>query len=102
MRDVDGIGRRQKYRNSALVTAEMLEAASGAGREGIRFTHLIQKANLTTERTRRMVGNLVTAGLLADRSVDGGRVVSITPRGLEFLGHCRRFMDLADSFGVDL
>lgn len=85
-----------------LVTAEMLEAAGAAGRGGIRFSHLVQRANLTTTRARRLVESLASAGLLAHVEADGARALAITPRGMEFLGHCRRFIDLTKSYGVEL
>ena len=93
---------RSKTRSAALVTTEMLGAAGDAGTGGIRFSHLVRRTNLGTARARRLVDHLVGAGLLAAMVVDGGDAVAITPRGLEFLDHCRRFMDLAESFGVEL
>lgn len=93
---------RSRPRNSMRVTAEVLEAAGAAGLGGIRFTRLVQKVNLTTTRARRLAGSLVSAGLLAHAERDGARVLAITPRGMEFLDHCRGFIDLSEAYGVDL
>ena len=91
-----------KPRSTIRVLAAVLAATKDAGVDGVRFTHLVRRANLGSGRARQLIGDMMTAGLVEDHAVEGGRTVVITPRGLGFLDRTEEFVGLADSMGLDI
>lgn len=91
-----------KYRNSLLITADILEASAGAGRNGIQITSLITKSNLSHPRLSKFLENLIGGGLINKIEFDGKNTFVITEKGRLYLQEYRKFHDLATGFGLEL
>ena len=90
------------YRTSVKIMADMLEAASDSGRDGIPTTRLLSKANISHVRLTQFVKNMTGAGLITKIEYDGRNTFVITERGRQYLESYRKFSDMAESFGLDL
>ncbi len=89
-------------RTRPKIVADLLEAAQDSGREGIKTTSLIAKANLTHSRMSDFVDNLIGAGLMNKIEYDGKHTYVITARGRQYLESYRNFSSIAESFGLEL
>jgi len=90
------------YRNSTQIVADLLTATDQSGREGIKTTRLLSKANLSHSRLTKFVENLTSSGLINKIEYDGKNTFVITPKGRQYLESYENFSDFAGSFGLDL
>jgi len=90
------------YRTSMKIVADLLTATDQSGREGIKPTHLLAKANLSHTRLSKFLENLTGAGLINKIEYDGKNTFVITPKGRQYLESYEKFSDFAGSFGLDL
>ena len=90
------------YRTSMQIVADLLVATEQCGREGIKTTSLLTKANLSHSRLEKFVKNLTGAGLINKIEFDGRHTFVITEKGRQYLESYQKFSDLAGSFGLDL
>ncbi len=84
------------------IIADLLVATQDSGREGIRPTTLLSKANLSHSRLGKFLGNLISAGLVNKIEYDGRHTFVITPKGRQYLESYQRFCSIAESFGLEL
>lgn len=89
-------------RTRPRIVADLLEAAQDSGREGIKTTSLIEKANLSHSSLSEFVKNLTGAGLINRIEYDGRHTYVITARGRQYLESYRNFSSIAESFGLEL
>ncbi len=90
------------YRTSMQIVADLLDAASQSGQEGIKTTHLLAKANLSHSRLAKFIENLTGSGLINKIEYDGKNTFVITPKGRQYLESYEKFSNLAGSFGLEL
>ncbi len=90
------------YRNITQIVADLLIATEESGREGIKTTRLLSKANLPHSRLTKFVENLTGAGLINKIEYDGKNTFVITPKGRQYLESYEKFSDFSESFGLDL
>ena len=77
------------YRTSMQIVADLLTVTQESGRDGIKTTSLLTKANLSHSRLSKFMNNL-TGGLVNRIEYDGRNTFVITPKGIErILQHCR-------------
>ena len=91
-----------QYRTSAQIVADLLTVTEQSGREGIKTTSLLTKANLSHSRLSKLLGNLTGTGLINKIEFDGKHTFVITPKGRQYLESYERFSNIAKSFGLDL
>ena len=84
------------------IIADLLVATQDSGRDGIRPTTLLSKANLSHSRLGKFLGNLTSAGLVNKIEYDGRHTFVITPKGRQYLESYQRFSSIAESFGLEL
>ena len=89
-------------RTRPRIVADLLEATQDSGREGIKTTSLIEKANLSHSSLSEFVKNLTGAGLINRIEYDGRHTYVITARGRQYLESYRNFSSIAESFGLEL
>lgn len=89
-------------RSRPKIVADLLEAAQDSGREGIRTTSLIEKANISHPILAGLVKNLTGAGLINRIEYDGKHTYVITAKGRQYLESYRNFSSIAESFGLEL
>lgn len=90
------------YRTSAKIVADLLAAASDSGREGIKTTSLLTKANIPHSRLSKFIKNLTSAGLITKIEYDGKHTFVITPKGRQYLESYKRFSNMVESFGLEI
>ena len=90
------------YRTSMQIVADLLTAAQDSGREGIKTTSLLTKANLSHSRLSKFMNNLTGAGLINRIEYDGKNTFVITPKGRQYLESYVKFSSIAESFGLGL
>ena len=90
------------YRTSMQIVADLLVATEECGREGIKTTSLLSKANLSHSRLEKFVSNLTGAGLVNKIEYDGRNVFVITSKGTQCLEQYKKFADVAESFGLEM
>ena len=90
------------YRTNVRIVADLLTATQESGRDGIKTTSLLTKANLSHSRMTKFVENLIGAELMTKIEFDGKNTYVITPKGRQYLESYRRFSSIAESFGLDL
>ena len=84
------------------IVADLLVATEECGREGIKTTSLLSKANLSHSRLEKFVKKLTGAGLVNKIEYDGKNTFVITEKGRLFIDQYNRFQELTSSFGLDL
>jgi len=92
----------KNYRNSILITADILDATQSAGRNGIQISNLILKSNLSHPRLSKFLENLIGNGLVNKIEYDGKNTFVITEKGIMYLQEYRKFHELAEGFGLEL
>ncbi len=90
------------YRKSTQIVADLLIATEQSGQVGIKTTHLLTKANLPHSRLTKFIENLTGAGLINKIKYDGKNTFVITPKGRQYLESYEKFVNFAESFGLDL
>ena len=90
------------YRSPTKVVGEILAFTEYTGQQGIKPTVLQTKANLSYSRLSKFLENLTDAGLIATKEIEKKNAFVITPKGREYLQSYRRFMGIAESYGLEL
>ncbi len=84
------------------IVADLLTATQDSGRQGIRITSLLTKANLSHSRLAKFVENLTGAELITQIEYDGKNTYVITPKGRQYLESYQKFSSIAESFGLGI
>lgn len=90
------------YRTSMQIVADLLTVTQESGRDGIKTTSLLTKANISHSRLSKFMDNLTGAGLVNRIEYDGRNTFVITPKGRQYLESYVKFSNIAESFGLDL
>jgi len=90
------------YRTSTQIVADLLLATEQSGKDGIKTTHLISKANLSHSRLVKLIENLTGSGLINKIEFDGKNTFVITQKGRHYLESYEKFSDFAESFGLEI
>ncbi len=90
------------YRTSMQIVADLLTVTQESGRDGIKTTSLLTKANISHSRLSKFMDNLTGAGLVNRIEYDGRNTFVITPKGRQYLESYAKFSSIAESFGLDL
>ena len=89
--------------------ADVLDSASIHGQDGATKANLMQKAILATlpppeflSRLNTFLENMTSSGLINTLIYQGGHTYVLTSKGIQFLSEYRKFVDMADSFGLEM
>jgi len=91
-----------KYRNSVSITSSILECTQEVGRDGLKVTEIMTKANIPHPRLTEFLKKLTSNGLINKIEVRGKHTFIITEKGILYLAEYKKFQDLAESFGMEL
>ncbi len=91
-----------KYRSSTQIMTCILETTAQKGREGIKITELLTKANVSHPRIMPMLHKFTQSGLMNEIVFDGKNTWILTEKGLMYLQEYKKFDDMAHSFGLEL
>jgi len=89
-----------KYRNSTQIMGDLLIELES--RNGMGITQLCSKTNMPYSRTKKLLRNLSSAGIINEIVVEGKDTYIITERGRVLLDEYKKYNDLAKSFGLEL
>ena len=90
------------YRTSQQILANVLTITNESDRHGIAITKLCHKSNLSHGRLKGFLHNLTSSGLVNQIEYDGKNAFVITEKGKTYLEEYKRFMSIAESFGLEL
>jgi len=90
------------YRTSTRIIGDILAFTEQTGQQGINPTSLISKANLSSSRLSKFMENLTSAGLISSKEIGKKNAFVITSKGREYLESYRRFIGIAESYGLEL
>jgi len=91
-----------KYRNNQQIASSILIATQEAGLDGIHVTSLMQKSNLSHTRLGEFIDKLTSSGLVNTIEYDGKNTFVITEKGRMYLQEYQKFLQIAQTFGLDL
>lgn len=66
----------------------------------IKPTHLLYKSNLSYDRMKMYVEELMKKGLMNEEKVKDKKMFCITEKGFEFLSSFRKIKEFEDAFGI--
>ncbi|HET6516735.1 MAG TPA: winged helix-turn-helix domain-containing protein [Nitrosopumilaceae archaeon] len=91
-----------EYRTHMKIIGDILTTTRDelADDEGASVTYLIRKANISHVRISRILNNLVSQGLLEQKTSDGACRYKISDTGREFLQAYHSFSKFAENFGL--
>jgi len=90
------------YRSSMQIVGDILTVTEASGQNGIKTTAIITKANLSHSRLSKLLSNLTGSGMINKIEFDGRYTFVITPKGRQYLESYAKFVDIAQSFGLEL
>jgi predicted transcriptional regulator len=91
-----------KYRNNQQIIESILCATKDVGMTGIPVTKLMQSSNLSHIRLGKFLDKLTSSGLMNSIEYDGKNTFIITEKGRMYLQEYQKFLQITQSFGLDL
>ena len=91
-----------RYRTTQQIFANVLTITNESDRHGVAITALCHKSNLSHGRLKVFLHNLTSSGLLNEIKQDGKNTFVITPNGQLFLEKYKKFLSIAESFGLEM
>lgn len=92
------------YRTQVKIVADVLLVAKDDtnGAKGVGISTILRKANISYSRLAKLLGELVSSGLLVEIPQVRGSRYQISDRGIEFLQAYSRFEQFTEVFGLRL
>ncbi|MEM1612105.1 MAG: winged helix-turn-helix domain-containing protein [Desulfurococcaceae archaeon] len=90
-----------KKRNRIELVLETLEAVYSEG--GINPTKISLKVNLSYDRVKKILNDLIERGLVKMQPLDdrkGAAVITLTPKGVELLLELKKLKSLLEDYGL--
>ncbi|KKM80641.1 hypothetical protein LCGC14_1337910 [marine sediment metagenome] len=84
------------------ICESILQAAQDKGRDGIKVTTLMNKANLPHPRLTGFINKMMGSELINKIETDGKHTFIITEKGILYLAQYKKFSSIAESFGFEL
>ena len=91
-----------RYRTTQQIFANVLTITNESDRSGIGVTKLCHKSNVAHGRLKVFLHNLTSSGLLNEIKHDGKNTFIITEKGQLFLEKYKKFLSIAESFGLEM
>ena len=80
--------------------ADILRVIQDRGKA--RVTHILYGANLSYDRLKKYLNELISRGLIQERIEEGITYYSITKKGIDFLKEYERIRKLCEAFGISI
>lgn len=85
------------------ILADMMRAIQSEGEEGAGPTKILYAANLSHDRLKQYIDELVNKELILERDPDSNnRTYYLTEKGREFLREFIRIERFSEAFGIDI
>lgn len=91
---------KRKYRSRIQIMADILKVIQD--RRKARLTHILYGANLSYERLKKYLNELIQKGLVKEEKEDNVNYYIITQRGIEFLKAYEKIKKFSEAFGIYL
>jgi len=66
----------------------------------IRPTHILYKANLSSQMLTEYINDLIKRGFIVENEEKRGRTYSLTKKGFDYVSRYKFIIDFVDSFGL--
>ena len=66
----------------------------------IKPTHILYKANLSSQMLNEYLGDLITRGFVIEKVEKKGKTYSLTQKGFDYLNQYLRVREFIDTFGL--
>ncbi len=97
------MSRKRAYRSKMRILADMMRAIQSEGEEGAGPTKILYTANLSHDRLKQYIDELVNKELIVEEDPDGNnRTYFLTEKGREFLREFIRIERFSEAFGIDI
>ncbi len=97
------MSRKRAYRSKMRILADMMRAIQSEGEEGVGPTKILYAANLSHDRLKQYIDELVNKELILEEDLDSNnRTYYLTEKGREFLREFIRIERFSEAFGIDI
>ena len=97
------MSRKRAYRSKMRILADMMRAIQSEGEEGAGPTKILYTANLSHDRLKQYIDELVNKELIVEEDPDSNnRTYFLTEKGREFLREFIRIERFSEAFGIDI
>ncbi len=97
------MSRKRAYRSKMRILADMMRAIQSEGEEGAGPTKILYTANLSHDRLKQYIDELVDKELILEEDPDGNnRTYFLTEKGREFLREFIRIERFSEAFGIEI
>jgi len=93
-----------QYRTQVRIIADVLSTARDMNTDGVGvgITTLLRRGNISYSRMSKLLGELVSSGLLVELNSEKASKYKISEKGIQFLSVYTNFEGFAQSFGLKL
>ncbi len=91
---------KRKYRSRIQIMADILKVIEDRGKA--RFTHILYGANLSYDRLKKYLKELIDRGLIREETIENVTYYYLTEKGVKFLKEYEKIRKLCDAFGIEL
>ena len=97
------MSRKRAYRSKMRILADMMRTIQSEGEEGAGPTKILYTANLSHDRLKQYIDELVEKELIIEEDPESNnRVYFLTEKGREFLREFIRIERFSEAFGIDI
>lgn len=97
------MSRKRAYRSKMRILADMMRAIQSEAEEGAGPTKILYAANLSHDRLKQYIDELVEKELIVEEDPDSNnRIYFLTEKGREFLREFIRIERFSEAFGIEI
>ena len=97
------MSRKRPYRSKMRILADMMRAIQSEGEEGAGPTKILYAANLSHDRLKQYIDELLEKELVNEQGPESNnRVYFLTEKGREFLREFVRIERFSEAFGIEI
>jgi len=97
------MSRKRAYRSKMRILSDMMRTIQSEGDEGAGPTKILYAANLSHDRLKQYIDELIEKELIREEGVDSNnRTYFLTEKGREFLREFVRIERFSEAFGIDI
>ena len=97
------MSRKRAYRSKMRILADMMRAIQSEGEEGAGPTKIPYTANLSHDRLKQYIEELLEKELIHEKEQDStNRTYFLTEKGREFLREFVRIERFSEAFGIEI
>jgi predicted transcriptional regulator len=97
------MSRKRAYRSKMRILADMMRTIQTEGEEGAGPTKILYAANLSHDRLKQYIDELIEKELIREEGLDSNnRTYFLTEKGREFLREFVRIERFSEAFGIEI